>query len=203
MTEEDKKRGEMYSARKRREDLRESTSSVEEFLKSLEMKVVIKHADDYSLPRIARMVNKTNQFNLTTRRYTDAEVMKMKETKDEFEVYSLQVSDKFGDEGIVGVTIIRKEPTLWTLDSFLLSCRVIGRKVETAFLARIVADAKEQGVSAIIGEYVPTQKNAPVENFYSSHGFEELTQRGNLRRWRLDLTKSTVETPEWMGIKNE
>jgi len=203
LTEEDKKRGEMYSARKRREDLRESISSVEEFLKSLEMKVVIKHADDYSLPRIARLVNKTNQFNLTTRRYTDAEVRKMKETKYEFEVYSLQVSDKFGDEGIVGVAIIRKEPTLWTVDSFLLSCRVIGRKVETAFLARIVADAKEQGVSAIIGEYVPTQKNAPVENFYSSHGFEKLTQKGNLGRWRFDLTKSIVNTPEWMEIKNE
>ena len=203
LTEEDKKRGEMYHARKRREDLRETISSVEDFLKSLEMKVVIMYADDYSLPRIARMVNKTNQFNLTTRRYTDSEVRKMKETKDEFEVYSLQVSDKFGDEGIVGVAIIRKEQKTWTLDSFLLSCRVIGRKVETAFLARIVADAKEQGVSAIIGEYVPTQKNAPVKNFYSSHGFEELTQKGDLRRWRLDLTKSIVKTPEWMEIKNE
>jgi FkbH-like protein len=188
LTEEDKKRGEMYSARKRREELRESISSVEEFLKSLEMKVVIKHADYYSLPRIARLVNKTNQFNLTTRRYTDAEVRKMKETKYEFEVYSLQVSDKFGDEGIVGVAIIRKEPTVWIVDSFLLSCRVIGRKVETALLARIVADAKEQEVSAIIGEYVPTLKNAPVENFYSSHGFEKLTQKGNLLRWRFDLT---------------
>jgi FkbH-like protein len=203
LTEEDKKRGEMYSARKRREELRESISSVEEFLKSLEMKVVIKHADYYSLPRIARLVNKTNQFNLTTRRYTDAEVRKMKETKYEFEVYSLQVSDKFGDEGIVGVAIIRKEPTVWIVDSFLLSCRVIGRKVETALLARIVADAKEQKVSAIIGEHVPTLKNAPVENFYSSHGFEKLTQKGNLLRWRFDLTKSTIKTPEWMGIINE
>ncbi len=109
LTEEDKKRGEMYSARKRREELRETISSMDDFLKSLEMKVEIRHADEFGLPRIVRMVNKTNQFNLTTRRYTDAEVMKMKETKDEFEVYSLQVSDKFGDEGIVGVAIIRKE----------------------------------------------------------------------------------------------
>ena len=203
LTEEDKKRGEMYHARKRREELRDSISSLEDFLKSLEMKVVIKHVDDYSLPRIARMLNKTNQFNLTTRRYTDAEIRKMKETKDEFKVYSLQVCDKFGDEGIVGVAIIRKEAKTWTLDSFLLSCRVIGRKVETAFLARIAADAKEQGVSAIIGEYVPTQKNAPVKNFYSSHGFEELAQEGNVYSWKLDLTKHTVKTPEWMEAKNE
>ncbi|TET28401.1 MAG: HAD-IIIC family phosphatase [Candidatus Bathyarchaeum sp.] len=202
LTEEDKKRGEMYHARKKREELRTSISSLEDFLKSLEMKIVIKHADDLGLPRIVRMVNKTNQFNLTTRRYTDAEIRKMKEAKNEFVIYSLQVSDKLGDEGIVGVAIIRKEQKMWTLDSFLLSCRVIGRKVETAFLAKIVADAKEQGVSTLVGECIPTQKNAPVKNFYSSYGFEELAQEGNLYRWRLDLTKSTVKMPEWMNVKN-
>ena len=203
LTEEDKKRGEMYRARKKREELRESVSSLEDFLKSLEIKVVIKHADDLGLPRIVRMVNKTNQFNLTTRRYTDVEIGKMKEAEDKFGIYCLQVSDKLGDEGIVGVAIVRKEPKTWTLDSFLLSCRVIGRKVETAFLAKIVADAKEQGVSTLVGEYIPTQKNAPVKNFYSSHGFEELAQKGNLYRWKLDLTKHTVNMPEWMEVKNE
>jgi len=203
LTEEDKKRGEMYHARKKREELRESISSLEDFLKSLEIKAVIKKADEFSLPRIVRMVNKTNQFNLTTRRYTDAEIRKMKEAKNEFEIYGLQVSDKFGDEGIVGVAIIRKEPKMWTLDSFLLSCRVIGRKVETAFLAKITADAKEQGVSRLVGEYIPTPKNAPVKNFYSSHDFKELAQEGNLYRWKLDLIKFTVEMPEWMEVKNE
>jgi len=203
LTEEDKKRGEMYHARKKREELRESISSLEDFLKSLEMKIVIKYADDLGLPRIVRMINKTNQFNLTTRRYIDAEIRKMKEARDKFDIYSLQVSDRLGDEGIVGVAIVHKEPNIWTLDSFLLSCRVIGRKVETAFLAKIVADAKEQGVSTLVGEYIPTQKNAPVKNFYSSHGFEKLLQKGNLYRWRLDLTKSTVKMPEWLMIKNE
>ena len=203
LTEEDKKRGEMYHARKMREELRESISSLEDFLKSLEMKIVIKYADDLGLPRIVRMINKTNQFNLTTRRYTDAEIRKMKEARDKFDIYSLQVSDRLGDEGIVGVAIVHKEPNIWTLDSFLLSCRVIGRKVETAFLAKIVADAREQDVSTLVGEYIPTQKNAPVKNFYSSHGFEKLLQKGNLYRWRLDLTKSTVKMPEWLMGKNE
>jgi len=193
----------MYHARKMREELRESISSLEDFLKSLEMKIVIKYADDLGLPRIVRMINKTNQFNLTTRRYTDAEIRKMKEARDKFDIYSLQVSDRLGDEGIVGVAIVHKEPNIWTLDSFLLSCRVIGRKVETAFLAKIVADAREQGVSTLVGEYIPTQKNAPVKNFYSSHGFEKLLQKGNLYRWRLDLTKSTVKMPEWLMAKNE
>ncbi len=203
LTEEDKKRGEMYLARKKREDLRESISSLDDFLKSLNMKVIVKHVDDQGLPRIVRMVNKTNQFNLTSRRYNDAEIRKMKEIKDKFEIYSLQVSDKFGDEGIVGVAIIHKQSKTWTLDSFLLSCRVIGRKIETAFLARIVSDAKEQAVSAIIGEYIPTPKNALIKNFYSSHGFLELEREGNVFRWRLDLRKKTINAPKWMKIENE
>jgi FkbH-like protein len=203
LTEEDKMRGEIYHARKKREKLRESTSSLEDFLKSLEIKVVVKPADEMSLPRIVRMVNKTNQFNLTTRRYTDLEISKMKETKEKFNIYTLQVSDRLGDEGIVGVAIVRKEPQTWTLDSFLLSCRVIGRKVETALLAKIVEDAEKQGVSALIGEFIPTQKNAPVNGFYAEYSFEELAQEGNLYRWRLDLTRSTVEMPKWLDVKND
>lgn len=202
LTEEDKKRGEMYQARKKREELRESISSLDDFLKSLEMKVVIKHANEMSIPRIVSMVNKTNQFNLTTRRYTEVDIRKMKEAKEEFSIYSLQVSDRLGDEGIIGVAIIRKEPEIWAIDSFLLSCRVIGRKVETALLARIVADAKKQDVSALIGEYIPTPKNAPVKNFYADHGFKKLPHEGDLHRWWLDLTKSTVEKPKWMYVKN-
>ena len=203
LTEEDKKRGEMYHARKKRNDLRESISSVDDFLKSLETRIVIKEADEIGLPRIVRMVNKTNQFNLTTRRYKDAEVRKMNDPDNQFLIYSLQVSDKLGDEGIVGAAIVRKEPEVWILDSFLLSCRVIGRKVETAFLSTIVADAKKQGVSMVVGEYIPTQKNAPVKGFYSSHGFEELSKEGDLYRWKLDLTKQTVNMPEWMDVKHE
>ncbi len=203
LTEEDKKRGEMYHARKGRETLRKSISSLEDFLKSLEMKVVIKHADEFGLPRIVSMINKTNQFNLTTLRYTYAEIRKMKEAKDKFEVYCLEVSDKFGDEGIVGVAIIRKESNAWTIDSFLLSCRVIGRKVETVFLARIMEDAKEQSVPKLVGEYVPTQKNVPVKDFYSSHGFKKFAQKGSLSRWRFDLTKQMVKMPNWMEVKNE
>ena len=203
LTDEDKNRGEMYHARKRRKELRESIGSLEDFLKSLEMKIVIKQADEMALPRIVRMVNKTNQFNLTTRRYTDAEIKKMIEAENGFLIYSLQISDKLGDEGIVGVAIVRTKPEVWILDSFLLSCRVIGRKVESAFLATIVADAKKQGVSMMVGEYIPTQKNAPVKNFYPSHGFEKLTREGDLYRWKLDLTKQTFETPEWMDVKHE
>ena len=203
LTEEDKTRGEMYHAKKKREELRESISSLEDFLKSLKIKIVIKFDDHMNIPRIVRMVNKTNQFNLTTRRYTDAEIAKMKREKERFKIYSMQVSDRLGDEGIVGVAIVRKEPKTWTLDSFLLSCRVIGRKVETAFLAKIVEDAKEYDVTTLVGEYIPTPKNALVKSFYADHGFEELEQERDIHRWKLDLTKSKVEMPKWLDVKNE
>lgn len=203
LTQEDKMRGEMYQAKKKREELRESISSLEDFLKSLKIKIVIKGANKMNMPRIVRMVNKTNQFNLTTRRYTDAELLKMKEAKEKFQIYSLKVSDRLGDEGIVGVAIVRKEPKIWTIDSFLLSCRVIGRKVETAFLAEIVKDAKEQDISTLVGEYIPTKKNAPVKSFYVDHGFEKIKQEKDIHRWKLDLAKSNVEMPEWLVVKNE
>jgi len=127
----------------------------------------------------------------------------MKEAKEEFNIYNLRMSDRLGDEGIVGVAIVRKEPKTWILDSFLLSCRIIGRKVETAFLAQIVEDAKEKSVSTLVGEYIPTQKNAPVKGFYAGHGFEEVEHEGDVYRWKLHLNKSTVEMPEWLDVKNE
>lgn len=203
LTEEDKMRGEMYYARKKREVLRESISSLEDFLKSLNIEIVIEGADEMSMPRIMRMINKTNQFNLTTRRYTDSELRKMKEAEKRFNIYSLKVSDRLGDEGIVGVAIVRKEPKKWTLDSFLLSCRVIGRKIETAFLAKIIEDSKEQDVSMLVGEYIPSKKNAPVKSFYADHGFEKFEDEGDIHRWKLDVAKSKIEMPEWLDVKNE
>jgi len=199
LTEEDKMRGEMYYASRMRSEFQKSMVSLEDFLMSLEMKAVVKQADDLSLPRVTSLVNKTNQFNLTTRRYTTNEIKKMKEEKDKFSLYTLQVIDRFGDEGIVGVAIVRKELKTWVIDSFLMSCRVIGRKLETAFVASILADAKRSSVSTIIGEYIPTKKNEPAKSFYPDHKFSKHKDF----EWILDLTKCTVAAPPWVEIKSE
>lgn len=199
LTEEDKARGELYFASRKRSELQKSAVSLEDFLKSLETKAIIRQADDFSLSRVTSLVNKTNQFNMTTRRYTASEINKIREERNKFEIYTLQVIDKFGDEGIVGLAIMRKEPKEWTIDSFLMSCRVIGRQLETAFLATIVTEAKKNGVSTIIGEYIPTKKNEPARNFYPNHGFTKHAES----KWILDLTKSTVNTPASVEIKVE
>ena len=114
----------------------------------------------------------------------------------------MRVTDRFGDEGIVGVAIIRKEREKWIIDSFLMSCRVIGRKIETAFLAKIVEDAKKNDVLYLIGEYIPTKKNKPASSFYKDHGFEKIYEDEKISRWRLNLKESTIKMPEWVKMKD-
>jgi len=202
LTKEDLARGEMYVGKRKRNELEQSSTSIEDFLRTLEIKVRVKLTDDFDTPRVVQLIGKTNQFNLTTRRYTDVETNSLRDSK-ESAVYSMTVQDKFGDEGVVGVAIIRKENMSWMVDSFLMSCRVIGRSVETAFLAKIIADAKTAGAKRVIGEYIPTKKNTPAANFYERHGFAKQKETGDGASWMLDLTHSTVEVPDWIDLIEE
>ena len=200
ISEEDKKRGDMYYAKKKRRALMKMKGSLEEFLRSLDIKAEIRYADSFTIPRVTSLINRTNQFNLTTRRYNQAQVEGMCSQPDRFQVYTMKISDRFGDEGIVGVAIVRKEKETWVIDSFLMSCRVIGRGVETALLAKIVEDAKANGASVLIGEYIPTPKNQPTSNFYRDHNFKRICQKSGTIRWELDLKKSTVNIPDWVKV---
>ncbi len=203
LTSEDMARGEMYVGKRKRTELEQSTTSIEDFLRTLELKVRINEVTDFDTPRVVQLIGKTNQFNLTTRRYTDAEVRELRKSKDAA-VYSMAVHDKFGDEGVVGVAIVRKNDGDWWIDSFLMSCRVIGRSVETAFLAKIVADARKANATRIIGEYIPTKKNPPASDLYERHGFGMPTTSGdNVTTWVLDLEEKTIDVPEWIELTEE
>ncbi len=202
LTPEDMRRGEMYVGKRKRAELERSTGSLEDFLRTLDLKVRIKLVDDFDTPRVVQLIGKTNQFNLTTRRHTDAEVRRFRESPD-YRVYSLAVRDRFGDEGIVGVAITRDEGTDCIIDTLLMSCRVIGRNIETAFLAKIIADARAAGATRVIGEYIPTKKNAPAKDVYERHGFEKIGTEGDVTRWALDITKKTIEVPEYIELVEE
>ena len=107
----------------------------------------------------------------------------------DFMVFSIKVEDKFGDNGITGAAIVKKEARKWIIDSFLLSCREIGRRVEETMLAYIFEEAKREGVNRIIGEFIPTQKNAPAKDLYKKSGFV-LTENINGRElWVCDVAK--------------
>ena len=116
---------------------------------------------------------KTNQFNLTTKRYQEDEIKDLS-NNSKFEVGCAQVFDKFGDNGITGVYIINKNKKSWIIDTFLLSCRIMGRGIEDAILSKILANAKENNVEEVKAEFIPTAKNKPAENFLANYGFKKV-----------------------------
>ncbi|MBY8998288.1 MAG: HAD family hydrolase [Candidatus Thorarchaeota archaeon] len=203
LTKEDLARGEMYVGKRKRVELETSADSIEDFLRTLDLKVRIRPVDDFDTPRVVQLIGKTNQFNLTTRRYTDAEVQQFRDDENSI-VYSMAVTDKFGDEGVVGVAIIKKKNGDWWIDTLLMSCRVIGRSAETALLAKIVADARGEGVSRIIGEIIPTKKNPPAADLYEKHGFGMPAQTDeNGTSWILNLETDAVDVPDWIELIEE
>ena len=198
ITDEDKKRGTMYKAESNRKQLKTQVTDMESYYCSLEMVVDIRFADEFSVPRIAQQTQKTNQFNLTTKRYTEADIERLMEEEASDVIY-VKLSDKFGDSGIVGTCILRYDGIKAIFDTFLLSCRVIGRGVEDAFIARALKLAKNRGCTLVIGEYCATGKNKQVEFFYSQHGFEEVDTETNTldRRFIFDLNKKIIQQPEY------
>ena len=171
-TIEDKKRGEMYSQQRERKDLERNISNIDDFLKELDIKVKLKKSNEFLIPRISQLTLKTNQFNLTTRRYHEEEIRTFSNDIT-FSVGCAQVLDKFGDNGITGVYIIKKSEKFWLIDTFLLSCRILGRGVENAILSQILIDAKKNGIEEIRAEFIPTQKNKPAEDFLFNYGFKK------------------------------
>lgn len=168
---EDKERGIMYQAETQRKQLQEQAPDLETYLKSLEMIIEVAFADDFTLPRIAQLTQKTNQFNLTTKRYSEADIKKYMAAED-VDVLSLRLLDKFGDSGLVGVCILKYHGQQAVVDTLLLSCRVLGRGLEDVFIIQALKLAKQRGCKAAIGEYYPTAKNMQVKEFYLKQGFE-------------------------------
>lgn len=168
ITEEDKKRSEMYVQERQRNELKTSLKSQDDFLKELALEVVINDMNDVNISRISQLTQKTNQFNLTTRRYSEDE---LKRFVDNGKILSISVKDRFGDYGITGVCMIRFEENSWFIDNFLLSCRILGRGIENSFLSHICNLAKIGGANKIIGEFIPTAKNKPSESFLKDFGF--------------------------------
>jgi FkbH-like protein len=172
ITDEDKQRGVMYSQQRDRKTLEKSSNNLEDFLKNMDLKITIKKADSFTIPRISQLILKTNQFNLTTKRYSLEEVQKMSQNNSIL-MGCVQVEDKFGDNGITAIFIVEKNGTKeWILDTFLLSCRVMGRQIEKSILGYIIKIAKQNNVDKIIANFVPTKKNQPIENFLPDCGFK-------------------------------
>ncbi|MGH9642069.1 MAG: HAD-IIIC family phosphatase [Terriglobales bacterium] len=199
LSAEDQQRTAMYAVERQRADAEHKFQSKEDFFRYLEQEADLDPVAELTLARVAQLTQKTNQFNVTTRRYTEAQIAEMAKRPD-WHIFSIKVRDRFGDHGLVGVAITRDEADHCEIDTFLLSCRVIGRTVETALLAHIAKTAAERGCKRLIGWFLPTRKNAPARDFYQQHGFvrEQSNDTGTL--WVLDLNTSTLSSPEWIKL---
>ena len=171
ITAEDRQRGKMYLEQRHRVELQKTTTDLHEYLKKLNIKLFIKNANEFSIPRISQLTLKTNQFNLTTKRYQEEDVKNFSENEKKI-VGCARVEDKFGDNGITAVFIVDKENNNeWTIDTFLLSCRVIGRGIEEGIMNHIISLAKKENVSKLTANFIPTKKNKPAESFLPTFGF--------------------------------
>jgi len=170
VTAEDRERSGQYQGNRQREALRASATDLPAYLRSLEMQLSWRRFDRIGLSRTVQLINKTNQFNLTTRRYEEADVLAVMEDPRAFGL-QLRLTDRFGDNGIIAIIIGRMQQEDLLIDTWLMSCRVLGRQVEPTTLNLIAAEASRLGAARLIGEYVPTKKNAMVRDHYEKLGF--------------------------------
>lgn len=160
----------MYANEKRRNDLRKSLSSLDDWLTSLEIKIKIEGLNEVNLQRTAQLLNKTNQMNLSTRRMTEKELADWVKG-DNRKFWAFRVSDKFGDSGLTGIISIEVKNNYCQIVDFILSCRVIGKKVEETMLFTAIQYAKGLGLENVKAEYIPTPKNKPCLDFWKNPAF--------------------------------
>lgn len=171
---EDSQKTEMYRNNALRNGLRKRISDVDEFIKSLSIHLTVKCAGRKQTGRIVQLANKTNQFNLTTKRYDEKAVTEMLQDASA-EIFLGEVKDRFGDDGICLLCIVKYRGDNAQIDTFLMSCRVMGKQIEYYFLERVAEAARKRGCVRLSGEYIQTEKNKPCQDFYEKAGFQKLS----------------------------
>jgi FkbH-like protein len=199
LSDEDRQRAEAYRHEAGRERLRALTVSPEDFWRTLGTTVSVGSLDARSLERAVQLMAKTNQFNVTTRRHTAAAVEAML-AAGAVGLWA-RARDRYGEYGLVGVTLALPEDggEAWRIDTFLLSCRALGRRVESALFAALAQRVARRGARALIGEFVATAGNRPAHGFFAEHGFAPLDGHG--RRWRLELDHASLDPPPFVALE--
>ena len=194
ITKDDVQRKIMYAQEQNRQKLESSTENLNEYLKKLDIKIKIKLDDKFSISRISQLILKTNQFNLTTKRYQEEQIKEF--VKDETMIVGCsEIEDKFGENGITNVFIIKTKPNEWIIDTFLLSCRIMGRGIEEGIIGKILEIAKNKGIEKITATFIPTEKNKPAENFLKNYGFEKEKEN-----W-IFLLKNKIKIPDYLEVE--
>jgi FkbH-like protein len=180
-TEKDEQRTRQYQEEAKRAVAQKSFTNEDEFLASLDMVAEIRPFDAFTAPRVAQLTQRSNQFNLRTIRYTEDEIQKIMSSENYY-TRSFTLQDKFGDNGLISMVILKKNSTELFIDTWIMSCRVLKRGMENLVLNEIVTLAKQQGCKRIVGEYIPTAKNGMVKDHYLNLGFTDMSGS-----WALDI----------------
>jgi FkbH-like protein len=172
---EDVKKTAMYKEQFKREQAKETYDNLDEYLASLEIEISAEINSLNSISRISQITQKTNQFNLTTRRYTEGQITSFMENSDSH-ILSYTIKDKFGDNGLTAIAIVLMNSQTAIIDSFLMSCRIIGRNIEKVILNNVLEWLKQNGIKEVKSEFIPTKKNMQVRNFYNQFGFKVISE---------------------------
>lgn len=204
LTVEDRKKIKMYKQQTKRKAALKEFADIEDYLAVLDLKMTI-YQDYYSIiPRIAQMSQKTNQFNLTTKRYTEGDVRNFIEN-DDSQVFAFSVRDKFGDSGVTGLCITKFDEKRQTaeIDTLLMSCRIIGRNIEYTFIDSIIDMLKEKKVSVVKATYIKTRKNEQVKEFYDRCSFNLIRSTDSVRNYTVDISNYKPKQLNYIEIINE
>jgi FkbH-like protein len=200
---EDLRRSTLYAQRAEAEVLRKTSTDLEGYYRDLDMTLSFSPVNDKNLTRATQLTQKTNQFNTTTRRYSEGDIA-ARMNNPTWRLAVVSVNDRFGDNGIVGLMMACFKDGVFVIDTFLLSCRVIGRTVETAMLAYLCEAACTMGATSLCGEIIPTAKNAPVRDIFERHGFaKERVDEDGATIWLLNCSNSKIDYPVWFEIIND
>lgn len=200
-TKEDLEKVKMYKTQIKRAKEEENITDIEEYLKGLGLNITYFIDDISQADRISQMTQKTNQFNLTTKRYTKIDIETFINNKN-MSVISISVNDKFGDSGIVGLAILEFKNDLAIIDTFLMSCRVLGRNIEYRFMDIIFDILKDKSISKVNSVYIKTLKNDQVSDLYDRYGFEVLEKDENLTKYRMLVKNYKDKNLNYIGVKN-
>lgn len=179
----------MYKENVKRQSLKSSFSDYHEYLISLEMTAVIKPFESVYKARIAQLTNKSNQFNLTTKRYTQAEIENIANDENYITLYG-KLIDRFGDNGVVSVVIGHIIENICHLELWLMSCRVLKRDMEYAMMDELVRHCQKRKIQRIFGYYYPTDKNGMVKDFYALQGFNKILEECDNTVWEYTIQKT-------------
>ena len=205
LNSDDAKKTEMYKQQFERENSKIAFSSIEDYLASLEIELTVVKNDKAHMPRIAQLTQKTNQFNLTTYRYTESQIDHFMSDKM-YEVYAMFVKDKFGDNGLTGVCIAKedeKNPKNVIIDSLLMSCRIIGRNIEFVYVSHIIKDLANKGYQKLTADYIPTKKNVQVEDFYYKVGLNLMENIDGTKHYSLNIANFEAKKVDYIKINTE